>query len=119
MATNKKMKIYIYRNCNDVSLKIIYLMVALSNSRLFKCSINDQMLDYNGKNFLANVRMCPQRRHSRKKIFLKMHYRDSKIEYHIKKNLNDITHTLDYNRKNFNVDLGVRFMICTPQQIFA
>jgi len=76
MATNKKIKISIYRNCNDVSLKILYPMVALSNSRLFKCSINDQMLDYNGKNFLADVRVCPQRRHSKKKNFLKMHHRD-------------------------------------------
>ena len=76
MATNKKIKISIYRNCNDVSLKILYPMVALSNSRLFKCSIKDQMLDYNGKNFLADVRVCPQRRHSKKKNFLKMHHRD-------------------------------------------
>ena len=25
------------------------------------------------------------------------------------------THMLDYKRKNFNADLGIRFMICTPQ----
>jgi len=24
------------------------------------------------------------------------------------------THMLDYKRKNFNADLGIRFMICTP-----
>jgi hypothetical protein len=65
--TNKKMKISIYRNCNDVSLKLLYPMVALPNSRLFKCSINDQMLDYYGKNFLADVRVCPQKGHTKEK----------------------------------------------------
>jgi hypothetical protein len=63
----KKMKISIYHNYNDVSLKILYPMIALPNSRLFKCSINDQMLDYNGKNFLADVRVCPQKRHTKEK----------------------------------------------------
>jgi len=37
-----------------------------------------------------------------------------------KKKLGIITHTqLDYNRTNINADLGVRFMFCTPQRLFA
>ena len=51
-----------------------------------------------------------------------MHQRDWKIDWIPKQgNLNDLTHThmLDYNRNNFNADLGVRFIICTPRQILA
>ena len=64
-----KMKISIFCNCNDVSLKSLYPMVALPNSRLFKCSTNDQMLDYYGKNFLADVRVCRQKRHNKEKKY--------------------------------------------------
>jgi hypothetical protein len=42
-------------------------MVALPKFRLFECSIIEQMLDYNEKNFLADGRVCPQRRHAKEK----------------------------------------------------
>jgi hypothetical protein len=94
-------------------------MVAIPKSRLFKCSINEQMLEYNGNNFLAYGVVCPQKTHAKEKKNVKKCITEIEklTEYHNKKN--DYTHTLDYNRKNFNADLGVSYMSCTPQQIFA
>jgi len=40
-------------------------MVTLPNSKLFECSINEEMLDYNGKNFLADG--CAHRRDTPKR----------------------------------------------------
>ena len=58
------MKISIYRKCNDVSWQILYPMVALTKNGLFECSIKEQMLDYKGKNFLADRKVCRQKRHA-------------------------------------------------------
>jgi len=46
-------------------------MVALLKARLFECSINEQILDYNGKNFLAHGTVCPQKRQAKEKKNLK------------------------------------------------
>ena len=46
-------------------------MVALLKSRLLECSINEQILDYNGKNFLAQGTLCPQKRQAKEKKSLK------------------------------------------------
>jgi hypothetical protein len=46
-------------------------MVALPKFRLLKCSINEQMLDYNEKNFLADRWVCSQKRQTKEKKNLK------------------------------------------------
>jgi hypothetical protein len=46
-------------------------MVALPKIRLFECSINEQMLDYKEKNFLADGWVCSQKRHAKEKKNLK------------------------------------------------
>jgi hypothetical protein len=96
-------------------------MVALPKSRLFECSINEQMLDYNGKNFLAEGRLCPHKRRRREEKLKKKCISEIKKLTTITRKLEKKTHAhmLDYNWKNFNADFGVRFTICTPQQIFT
>jgi hypothetical protein len=42
-------------------------MVSLPKIRLFEYCIIEQMLDYNGKNFLADGWVCPQKRHAKEK----------------------------------------------------
>ena len=50
-------------------------MVALLKARLFQCLINEQILDNNGKNFLAHGTVCTQKRQAKeKKKFKKMHH---------------------------------------------
>ena len=46
-------------------------MVALLKAILFQCLINEQILDYNGKNFLAHGTVCPQKRQAKEKKNLK------------------------------------------------
>jgi len=59
-------------------------MVALPKGRVFKCSINEKILDYNGKTFLGDGRVCQQKRHDKEKKNVKKCI--TKIEkYHNKK----------------------------------
>ena len=46
-------------------------MVALTKSGLFECSINEQMVDYKGKNFLADGKVCRQKTHATESKILK------------------------------------------------
>jgi len=47
--------------------KFYILWLHEPKSRLFRSSINEQMLDYNGKNFLADKWACWQKLHTKQK----------------------------------------------------
>ena len=111
------MKISIYRNSDDVSWQILYPMVKLPNSIDYS---NAQQCYIIMRRIFLQMEGCAYRRNAKKKNLknalarLKnwLNIKTRKLEW-------SHTHMLDYNRKNFNADLGVRFIICTPQQIFA
>jgi len=62
-------------------------MVALPKGTLFICSINEKILDYNGKNFLADGWVCQQNRHAKEKKNVKKCITkiEKLTEYHNKK----------------------------------